>query len=85
MREGRRRQVDISCAPNRTAAGNDRLSPSSGELGLSRSDPSVLGRVTNPSHLEHPNFVLSRKTYSQEELLTRGMAVLLRKHGSGAT
>jgi ubiquinone/menaquinone biosynthesis C-methylase UbiE len=35
--------------------------------------------VVSESHLEHPNFALALKTYSREELLTRGMTALLRK------
>ena len=35
--------------------------------------------VVHDSHLQHPNFALASKTYSRDELLTRGMVVLVRK------
>jgi ubiquinone/menaquinone biosynthesis C-methylase UbiE len=35
--------------------------------------------VVDERHLEHPNFAIACRTYSRDELLTRGMVVLARK------
>ncbi len=45
------------------------------EVRLSRS----WSGVTDEKNLEHPNFAMASKTYSRDELLTRGMMVLLQK------
>jgi ubiquinone/menaquinone biosynthesis C-methylase UbiE len=38
--------------------------------------------VVTESHLGHVNFAAALRTYTHEELMTRGMAVLLRKHAA---
>jgi hypothetical protein len=52
------------------------------ELGLEVRLSRSWSGVTDEKNLEHPNFALASKTYSRDELLTRGMMVLLQKrHG----
>lgn len=50
-----------------------------GEMGLEIKLRRSWTGVVSESHLEHPNFELAGRTYSREELMTRGMVVLVRK------
>src|SRR5262245_9388348 len=50
-----------------------------GEMGLDVLLHRAWSGVTKESHLVHPNFARALETYSRDELLTRGMAVVLRK------
>lgn len=49
------------------------------ELGLERLVYRWWSGVTSEAHLTHPHFAEAARRYSQEELLTRGMAAVLRK------
>jgi hypothetical protein len=49
------------------------------ELGLDVLAQKSWKGVANDAHLSHENWALALKTYSREELLTRGIYVIMRK------
>lgn len=51
------------------------------ELGLDVALFRAWSGVVHQSHLEHANFRLALKTYTRDELLTRGMTAVLHKRG----
>jgi SAM-dependent methyltransferase len=53
------------------------------ELGLDVAIRRSWDGAVHPSHLDHPNFAQAQRTYSRDELLTRGMHVVLRKRDAG--